>query len=46
MELLSGFGWTPERDAAFAASRADGLIPGRVIATLVGGHVAYEATRG
>lgn len=33
MELLSGFGWTPEREAAFAAYRAEGLIPGRVIAT-------------
>jgi ribosome biogenesis GTPase len=33
MELLAGFGWTPEREAAFAPSRDEGLVPGRVIAT-------------
>lgn len=30
---LAGYGWTPEREAAFAPSRDEGLVPGRVIAT-------------
>lgn len=30
---LAGFGWTPEREAAFIPSRDEGLVPGRVIST-------------
>jgi ribosome biogenesis GTPase len=29
---LSSFGWTPEREAAFAVHAAAGLVPGRVLA--------------
>ena len=29
---LSAFGWTPEREAAFAVHAAAGLVPGRVLA--------------
>jgi ribosome biogenesis GTPase / thiamine phosphate phosphatase len=38
---LVAFGWTPEREAAFAAHAAAGLVPGRVIST---GGVMRAAT--
>lgn len=38
---LAAFGWTPEREAAFAEHAAAGLVPGRVVST---GGVMRAAT--
>jgi len=31
--IVAAFGWTPEREAAFADQAAAGLVPGRVVST-------------